>query len=126
MFAVVEPGGSDEKSRGGALPHIRFENLIGIKKVTQDQIETREVIGQLTGEVGVSSEGSSERHRVEGANGIGVKSFFGQSGDGFGAEDFQMRPGETIAQQFYRGQGKDEIADGAAANDQDAVQVSSA
>ena len=43
-----------------------------------------------------------------------------------GAEDFEMRPGETIAQQFYRGQGEDEIADGAAANDQDAVQVSNA
>jgi len=32
--------------------------------------------------------------------------------------------GKTIAQQSYRGQRQDEIADGAAANYQDAVQVS--
>jgi len=44
----------------------------------------------------------------------------------FGAENFKVRVGKTIAQQFYRGQGEDEIADGAAADDQDPVQVSSA
>ena len=126
MFAVVEAGRSGEKSRGCALPHIRFENLIGIKEVTQDQIETREVIGQLSRELGVSGEGSGERHRVERPNGIGVEPFFGKSRDVFGSKNLQMRPGETIAQQLYRGQREDEIADGAAANDQDAVQVSNA
>jgi hypothetical protein len=126
MFAVVEAGGSGEKSRGYALPHIRFENLVGIKEVTQDQIETREVIGQFTGKLAVSGEGSSERCRVERPDGIGVESFLGKSRDGFGAENFQMRPGETIAQQSYRGQSEDEVADGAAANNQDAVQVSNA
>jgi hypothetical protein len=126
MFAVVEPGRSGEKSRGCALPHIRFENLIEIKEVTQDQIETRQVIGQLTGELGVSREESSERWRIYGPNGVSVEPFLRKRRDVFGAENFQMRPGETIAQQFYRGQRQDKIADGAAANEQDAVQVSNA
>jgi hypothetical protein len=124
VFAVIEPRGPGEKSRGCAPPHIAFENLIGIEEVTHDQIETCEVIRQLPWKLGVSGEGSNERHGVERPNGIGVESLFGKSRDGFGTEDFQMRRGETITQQFYRGQGKDEIADGAAANDQDAVQVS--
>jgi hypothetical protein len=44
----------------------------------------------------------------------------------FRAEDFEARVGKAIAQEFYRGQRQDEIADGAAADDQDAIQVSSA
>jgi len=44
----------------------------------------------------------------------------------FGAENFEVRLWEAIAQKFYRGQSEDEIADGATADDQDPIQVSSA
>jgi hypothetical protein len=44
----------------------------------------------------------------------------------FGPEDFEVRIGKADPQQFDRGKRQDEIANGAAANDQNAVQVSNA
>ena len=40
------------------------------------------------------------------------------------AQNFQMRVWEAIAQQFDRRQGKDEVANGAAADDEDPIQLS--
>ena len=103
-----------------------FKNFVRIIEVTQDEIETAEVAGQLGGQIGVSREKSDERSRFNRTNRIRVETSFGQRRDVFGAEDFDVRAGKAITQKFYRGQGEDEIADGAAADDQDAIQVSSA
>jgi hypothetical protein len=89
-------------------------------------METREVLGQLGRKFRISGEESSKGRRIERSNRVGVEPFLGKCHDRFGAEDFQVRLGETIAQKFYRWQSEDEIADGTAANDQDAVQVSNA
>jgi hypothetical protein len=43
-----------------------------------------------------------------------------------GTENFEMRQWKAIAQQLDRGQSEDEIADRAAADDEDAVQFNNA
>ncbi|HSV62372.1 MAG TPA: hypothetical protein VLH83_03430 [Chthoniobacterales bacterium] len=126
MFAVIELGRSRDEIRDAGKPHIGFKNFIRVVEVTQDEIETAEVAGQLRGQLGVSGEKSGERSRFNRADRIGVEASFGKRGNVFGAEDFDVRVGIMIAEQSYRGQGEDEIADGAAADDQDPVQVSSA
>jgi len=126
MCAVVRLERTSKKSCGSASPHVRFENFVRIEKITQDQIKPGEVFGKCSRKFNVAREKPGQRRGVERSNGVGVKPFFGQGRDVFYAEDLQMRGGETIAQQFYRGQGEDEIANGGAANDQDTVQVSNA
>jgi len=126
VLAVVELGRSRQESRGAARADIRFKNFLRIIEEAQDEIEAAEVIGQLGWELGVSREKPGERGRFHRTNCIRVKAFLGERGDGFGAENFEVRVREAIAQKFYRGQGEDEIADGATADDQDAIQVSSA
>jgi hypothetical protein len=126
MFAVIKLGRSRDECRSAGGAHIRFENLVGIVKKTQDQIEAREVIGQLDRPLRISGEKSGERTRFQRANRICVETFFSQRGDRFGAQDFKVRIGKSVSEQFDRGQREDEIADRAAADDQDAIQVSSA
>src|SRR5436190_13850014 len=50
-----------------------------------------------------------------------METFFRERGDVPVAEDFQVRFGEPIAQQFDRGQSEDEVADRAAADDENAI-----
>ena len=126
MFAVVELGWSRDEQRVAGHADIRFKNFVGIVKKAQDQFEAREVIGQLHRELGIPCEKSGERSEFQGADRGGVETLFGQHGDLFGAENFEVRLGKSVPQQFDRGQRQDEIADRAAADDQDAVQVSNA
>lgn len=44
----------------------------------------------------------------------------------FVTKNFEMRFRESVSKQFNCGQSEDEIANGAASNDQDAIQVSNA
>lgn|ERR1041385_5731603 len=126
VFAVVELGRPREENRGAARANIRFKNFVGVVQKTQDEIEATEVIGQFRRQLGVSREKWDERSGFNRANCIRVEAFVSERGDVFRAENFEVRVGKTIAQQFYRGQRQDEIADRAAADDQDAIQVSSA
>ena len=126
MFGVVELRRAGDEIRRPSRAHISFENLVGIVKKTQDQVEAREVFGQFHRQLGIPREKSGKRCGFQRANRDCVEAFFGQRGDVFRAEDFEVRVGKLVPKQFNRGQREDEISDGAAANDQDAVQVSSA
>jgi hypothetical protein len=126
VLAVVELGRAGEEGRGSAMADVCFENFVRIEQITQNEIETRKVIDQVCWKLTAASEEPGERRGIERANGVCIKPFLSQRRDALGAEDFQMRAGETIAQQFDGGQRQDKIADGAAANNQDAVQVSNA
>jgi hypothetical protein len=126
MFAIVEAGWSRKERRLAASADIRFENLVGIVKITQDQVKAAEVIAQLCRQLAISDEKSGERARFNRPDRVRVEPFFAERGDVFDAQNFQARARKTIAQQLDGRQREDEIADRAAADDQNAVQVSNA
>jgi hypothetical protein len=126
MFTVIKLGRSRNECRSAGGAHICLENLVGIVKETQDQVEARKIVAQLRRQLRIPREKSGERTGFKRANRVCVETLFGQRGDGFGAEDFQVRVRKSVSEQFDRGQREDKIADRAAADDQDAVQVNSA
>src|ERR1043166_1110079 len=98
MFAVVELRRSRDESPGAGSAHIGFKNFVGIIKVARDEIETREGVSQLRGQLGVSREKTGKRWGFKRTNRIGVETSFGECGDVFDAEDFEVRVGKAIAQ----------------------------
>jgi len=125
VFAVVQLPRSGKKSSGAGFADVLFENLIGIVKVADDQIEAGEIFAELSGQLGVAREETRQCARIERANGIGIEASLSQRRDVSGPENLQMRARKPITQQLDRGQGEDEIADRAAADDEDPVQINS-
>jgi hypothetical protein len=108
------------------LADVVLENLIRIEEVTDDKIEAREIFAERSWQFGIAREETRQRARIERARRIGVEAFFSQRGNVPGAENFEMRTWKAITEQLDRGQGEDEIADRAAADDENAVQINSA
>ena len=126
VIAVVELAHSREKIRCAGLSDVRFEDFVRIVEVTQDKIEAGKIRDKVGRQLGVLREEFRQRRRFDGADFIRVETLLRQRGDMFGPENFEVRARKAVAQQFYRRQREDEIADGAAANDQDTLQVSNA
>jgi hypothetical protein len=126
VFAVVELCRAGKKILDAGFSNVLFEDPIRIVEITDDQVEACEIFAEFRGQVGVPREKSGQRSRVERANAVRIEASFGERDDGLGAENFKMCARETIAKQFDRGQGEDEIADRAAADDEDPVQINNA
>ena len=123
MFAIVElrwPG--DERAVSGLL-RVRFEDSVRIVEVAQDQIEAGEIFEQLSRQLRAFREESGERSRLDRTDRVRIEALLRQRGDVFVTEYFQVRLREPIAQQLDRRQGQNEIADRAAADDEDAIQL---
>src|SRR3954466_12532623 len=119
--AAIQLRGAGQESRGTARPDIRFKNSVGIVEVAQDQIEIREVVAEIEWELGVRGEEPGERSGIQRANRIGVKAFMRQSDDVRNAENLKVRGRKPVPQQFDRRQREDEVANGAAADNEDPI-----
>src|SRR4051812_2883887 len=97
------------------------KNLVRIVQKADHQVEAGEVMPQLGIELTVPGKKPGKRSMLNGANRVGIKSVLNDSRDMFVAEDLQTGGWKCIPQRFQRGQGQNEIADGAAAHHQDAV-----
>jgi hypothetical protein len=125
VLGVVQFRRPGDEGRGSALPKICLKDSVRIVEVAHDQIELCEIRRELARDLGMRSEKSGQRSGVQGADVMGVEAFIGERDDVGDAQDFKTRGREAIAQQSERGQRQDEIANGAAADDEDPVQLNS-
>src|SRR5438876_213615 len=91
MFARLNFGWTTDKLSHAAAAHIIFEDLIGIKKITNDQIKTGEIALKIGAKLGILGEESRERPVIDGADAIGVEPIVYQLGDMFVAEHIEFR-----------------------------------
>jgi hypothetical protein len=126
VLAVVQLWRSGKKSSGAGFADVLFENLIGIVKVADDQIEAGEIFAELRGQLRVAREESRQRTGIKRTDGIGIEAFLRERGNVSGPENLEMRARKPITKQLDRGQSEDEIADRAAADDEDPLQINSA
>jgi hypothetical protein len=126
MLALVQLRRTSDEIYRARLSDVRFEDTVRIVKVTQDKIEAGKIRSEISRRLDVFREKFRERRHFDGTHLVGIETLLCQSCDLSATENFEVRVWKTIAQQFYRGQRQDEIADGAAADDQNALQVSNA
>ena len=106
---------------GPAAVQVGLEELVGIVKIGEHQVEAFEVIHPGRIEHGARHEEGAERPAIDRAHGVEVKTArtrhrIGQRGL---AQQLEMGVGPALAQQPQRRQRDEEIAQRAAANDQD-------
>lgn len=111
-------GACDELGAGGACD-IGLEDFIRIVKIGQDEVETPEVGGEIGIQIAVAGEETGQGPGFDGSQ--LVDPFRGELSDVRIAEQGQVSLGKLLAEGGDGGQGEDEIADGAAADDQNAA-----
>src|SRR6266481_7478127 len=101
-------------------PQVVFKDPIGIKQITDNQIEARKIICQLRWQLRIPREEARERPIFDGAYCLGVKSVFRKHGNVFVTKNLDgcMRTG--VSQRLERRQRENEIANCAAADQQNA------
>src|SRR5204863_1018801 len=90
------------------------KNPVGIKEIAHDQIEAGKVRGPLRGKHRTSGEERSERSGFDRAGRVGVKSPFGQRGNGAMTENLEARLRKRVAEELDCRQSENEIANRAA------------
>src|SRR6185312_7945567 len=108
----------DELRRRAAL-NVLLKNSVRIVEKREDQDEPREVIRQLRVEAAVAREKAGHRAGLDGTHFIRQSAGLGQLRDVRITKDFEMRVRKLSAQRRENRQRQNEIADGAAADDED-------
>src|SRR5689334_16657291 len=110
--------GLDELSFGGA-GDIRFEDVVWIEEVGDDDVEGFEVYGPFGIEFGLAGEEAGERTGFDGTESVNDAGGASQFRDTRVTEEFEMCVWKGGAQGADGGKGEDEVTDGAAADDED-------
>ena len=100
---------------------VRLEELVGIVEVGEHEIEAADVVHPRRIEHGARHEEGAERTAIDRAHGIEIETARACDGIGQGgmAEKLDVRIGPALAQQPQRRQRHEQIAQRAAADDQD-------
>jgi hypothetical protein len=122
MSRFVQFARTDHDVVGAGPLQVALENLIGIKKVADNQVEPGEILGEMIGQFGLAREKARERAVFDRADGVGVKAFVRERCDVRVTENLDVGIRMRIAQSFERRQRQDEVADSPAADDQYSVQ----
>ncbi len=98
--------------------HIGFKNLVRVVKIRNDQVELGEVIHQIRLKIAIAGEKPRQPARFDRLHPVRQTAGHRELGDVRITEHLKVRPGKLAAQGGNGRQGKDKIADGSAANDQ--------
>src|SRR5207249_11587420 len=98
-----------------------FKGAVRIKRITGAQVEAREIICQLCWQFGILGEEARERSVFDRAYCLRVKSVFSKRRNVPVTKDLDVRSWTGVAQRLKGWQSENEIADRAAADDQNAI-----
>ena len=99
-------------------PQVAGKKAVRIVEITHDLLETREVLAQPGVEFRLRIEEARHGRVFDRTGRVGQAAAFGQRDDVLVAEDFEPHVREGFAQELDGRQREQEIADGAAADDQ--------
>ena len=105
-----------------ASAQIRFENQIRIVEIGEYEIELGEMRYQFGRQICILGKESRQGRRFNRPDSLRIKAILGERGDLFVAENFDLRTRVRFAQCFERREGENEIANRAAADNQNALQ----
>ena len=117
-----DPGWSADQIFNATAAEVIFKNSVWIVQITDDQIETRQVVCQLCWQFRSPREEFGERPIFDRAYCLRVKAVLGKNCNVLVTKNLDMRTRPGIPQRFERRQGQDEIADCAAADHQYALE----
>jgi len=119
MDAFVRAVGADNELRAGAAGDVGLEDFVWVVKVGEDEIEFGEVVSEVIGELAVAGEKAGEGLGFDGLHAVDEAAGQRELGDVRVAEDFDLGSGELPAQGGDGRERQDEVADCAAADDED-------
>lgn len=119
FFTFVGAIGSDDELGLGATADVGFENVVGVVKVGDDDVEFGEIVRQIFGEDAAAGEEAGEGAGFDGLDAVDEAAGLGELDNMGIAQDFEVGLGKLLPQGGDGGQREDEISNGAAANDQD-------
>ena len=117
---VVEFTGADEKVFYPGSAQIMGKNTVGIVKITDDLLVTGKKSRKLGIQGCIFAKTTGERSVFDGMDGISVTRIEAEAGDTWIAENLDAGGGKIFPDETQGGQSEYEIADGTAANDQNA------
>src|ERR1700761_5604553 len=106
-----------QDATGIAPLEVGTKKAVGIIEIGKDQIESTDVIHPVGIENGTGHEKGAERTVIHRTGRIEVVTLQGNLGEARVAKQLDVRIGPLLAQKTHRGQGDNEIAQGAAANE---------